>query len=211
VQEIVAAPKPDSWCLAGRVAGGLAHEFNNIFSAISGFAVLAEEDANYVRDLVQTAKEQSRRGERLNLSLLNLVRADYSSTQACEVTPILEELMLLMEHSFRKQGLRLRLLPAATPPVRVNPGRLRRALLQLLFAFSEAMPKEAELCIQTRSSGPAAEVLFSSSPPLASEQLAAIAASAGPETGSEWSGDDNLEVQPEAEQVLVRLPLLNPT
>ena len=211
VQEIVAAPKPDSWCLAGRVAGGLAHEFNNIFSAISGFAVLAEEDANYVRDLVQTAKEQSRRGERLNLSLLNLVRDDLVPAPAGALKPLLEELVLLVEHDFLKHGLRLRLLPAATPPVRVNPGRLRRALLQLLFAFSDALPKETELVIQTRASEEAAEVLFSCSPPLASEQLAAIAAAAGPETGSEWSGDDNLEIQPEAEQVLVRLPLLNPT
>jgi PAS domain S-box-containing protein len=165
-------PRQDALALAGRVAGTVAHEFNNIFSAIQGFAVLAEEDRSYVSDFVQTVKEQSRRGENLNQALLHLVQGCSSSEPSSELKQILEELSLLIERELNKMNVRLRPLLADTPAIQANPGALRRLLFGLFFQLAETMPKSSELIIQTRFNAEAAEVLLGSSPsPFLPERL----------------------------------------
>lgn len=205
-QEVLAPPKPAAGGLVSRVAGGVAHEFNNIFSALSGFAILAEEDAGYVPELVQIVKEQGRRGEQLNTALLNLIRSKPGESAAFQLTPVLEETVWLAENLFRKQSLRLRFLPAHTPPVQADAGRLRHLLMHLLVRLSETLPKETELRLETRTNETAVEIIFSSDPPLASETLADLAAAAEIEPGREWSGEPELEAQTETGRILLRAP-----
>jgi len=206
-------PKPDALALAGRVAGTVAHEFNNIFSAIQGFALLAEEDQSYVNDFVQTVKEQSKRGEQLNQALLHLVRGCTSSEQGGDLKEILEELILLVERELTKMNLRLRPLLVDTPRVQANPGALRRLLFELLFRLAETMPRSSELIIQTRFDAQAAEVLLGSAPaPFSPERLeeiigrtlAEVPSLCGQGQGFELRANDEALSGP---QLLIRLAL----
>jgi signal transduction histidine kinase len=166
-----------------------------------------------VKEFVQTVKEQSQRGVRLNQALLHLMRGGASSEQSGDLKEILEELVLLVGRELTKMNLRLRPLLVDTPLVQANPGALRRLLFELLFQLAETMPKGSELLIQTRLDAEGAEVVLGSAPaPFSAERLEEIIGRTLAEAPSLCGTGRGFELRandeaPSGPQLLIRLAL----
>ncbi len=138
----------------GRLAAGVAHDFNNVLTSVSGYAHLAlsrlppgdpvHED---VRQIVRAVDRAGRlvtqlqafsRGERLEVQVLDLSRT------VREVGRLLE---VVLGATIR---LDLRLEPRG-PGVKANLGALEQALMQLALNARDAMPDGGRLAIETRA------------------------------------------------------------
>jgi signal transduction histidine kinase/CheY-like chemotaxis protein len=137
-----------------RLAGGVAHDFNNLMTIILGYADLllnspgiaagpksaltgikksAEEDTEIIRQLLTFSRSRS-----ANPQLLNL------STLISESEPVLRWL-------FREE-IRLELdLDPGLRPVEGDPGQIQQILMSLATNASDAMPSGGKLTIQTRN------------------------------------------------------------
>jgi nitrogen-specific signal transduction histidine kinase/CheY-like chemotaxis protein len=139
----------------GRLAGGVAHDFNNILTTILGFSQLALDElsghpeiAGYIGETLRSA----RRAQDLTRQLLAFSRQQLLQPQVID----LGSTILDMERMLRRTlGEDIHL--AVEPPleeawVRVDPGQAEQVVLNLALNARDAMPNGGRLAIAT---GPA--------------------------------------------------------
>lgn len=126
----------------GRLAGGVAHDFNNSLTAIGGFAALIVSGTKEsdTREAAQTIVGASKRAADLTRELLAYSRRSLLQPQVIEVNELIgtirpmlvglvgEDVSVVIES----------LVPCAT--VRVDPGGLERVILNLGTNARDAMP-----------------------------------------------------------------------
>lgn len=127
----------------GRVAGGLAHDFNNILMAIGGSVDLAAEatspDAPAHADL-ETAREGVERGRQLVRQLLDVARSKETEREPVDVGTFLAETSKLLEKLLpRKTRLEVKIGPELGR-VLISRGQLTQVLINLVVNASDSMP-----------------------------------------------------------------------
>jgi len=136
----------------GRLAGGVAHDFNNILSAINGYAELALlglEDDNPVRADVELILKAGQRASRLVQQLLA-----FSRKQVIERTPLdlnreIEEHRKMLSRLLG-EDIEVRFLPAPDlGPVLADRSQVGQILLNLAVNSRDAMPAGGRLTIET--------------------------------------------------------------
>jgi signal transduction histidine kinase len=118
----------------GTLAGGVAHDFNNVLAAIVGFGEMAQDaappgsaQARHLHTLMQAAL----RGKALVERILSFSRGGARSAVVFELEPVVTEVMSMVGASLRP-GVRLeRQLDVPGARVRGDPTRLFEALLNL--------------------------------------------------------------------------------
>jgi PAS domain S-box-containing protein len=138
----------------GRLAGGVAHDFNNILTAIIGYsdlllrsASLSEEDR---RDLAEI-RDAADRAARLTKQLLT-----FSRKQVVQIQPVnLNDLVQGMEPMLKRLlGEDVTLTTALAPDlaaVEADPGQLEQVIMNLAVNARDAMPDGGQLTIETRN------------------------------------------------------------
>jgi signal transduction histidine kinase len=136
----------------GRLAGGLAHDFNNVLTAIQGHADLAsrglEADAPARRDL-EEIRAISERATALTSQVLA-----FSRSQVLHPKPLdLNELIGNLEFMLRQlagDGVDLRMhLAPGLDQVYADAGRLEQVIVNLVANATDAMPSGGRLWIET--------------------------------------------------------------
>ncbi|HEV8358583.1 MAG TPA: PAS domain S-box protein [Gemmatimonadales bacterium] len=149
--ELLQARKMES---IGRLAGGVAHDFNNILTAILGYLEAARTDlAAGLRpdaDLEQVERA-ARRAAELTRRLLGFARQQIAKPRVVD----LERLARSMENLLgRLLGADVHLTIALGPAlgrVRVDPGQLEQVLVNLAINARDAMPGGGRLTIEARN------------------------------------------------------------
>lgn len=136
----------------GQLTGGIAHDFNNILAAILGNLSalepgLRQDDALHERwrRAMGAADRAARQVERL----LAFSRRQRLEPERVDINALVEGMMELLEYSL---GERVRLdscLAPELPPVRVDPGQLENALMNLAINARDAMSGEGRIRIET--------------------------------------------------------------
>ncbi len=138
----------------GLLAGGVAHEFNNLLMLVMGHADQAldrlRDDRELRADLSKVIQAARRAGE-LTQKLLAFAGADSIEPRPCDPNALAGELEDLLRSSVHP-SIRFRLeLAPALPGVEGDPVRLRQALLSLVLNASEAIGEEGgEIVLATR-------------------------------------------------------------
>ncbi len=138
----------------GRVAGGVAHDFNNQLTAILGSAEYLSEAARIdpeLREPVNTIREAALRSAGLTRQLLAFARKQPSRAVPVDVGRIAQDVLALLERSIDKRiVLRSRLTdaPAITSG---DSDRVHAAVLNLALNARDAMPEGGSLTISTRA------------------------------------------------------------
>ncbi|MGE3177826.1 MAG: ATP-binding protein [Vicinamibacterales bacterium] len=136
----------------GRLAGGVAHDFNNVLMVISGYAeMLAHSvgDDPDAKDAVQTILEASERAGALTRQLLLFSRRQSIEPADVPVAPA----VLALEKMLRRlvpEDVTL-VIEAADPGglvARVDPGQLDQVVLNLVANARDAMPGGGRLTIR---------------------------------------------------------------
>ena len=138
----------------GHLTGGVAHDFNNLLTIILGNLAMLEEGLRDNPELYKsahTAMNAARRGADLTRRLLAFSRQQALQPRLLAPGQQLQEIAELL---LRTLGANIELETAADPAVwnvRVDPGQLTNAVLNLAINARDAMPGGGRLRIEARN------------------------------------------------------------
>jgi two-component system cell cycle sensor histidine kinase/response regulator CckA len=127
----------------GVLAGGIAHDLNNILTPILGYAQLATELLpvdSPARSMVEEVGKNARRAADLVLQILAFAGKGRFVLIAIDLSALVRELDLLLKSKV-SAGVELRYdLDPSLLPVRVDPTQIRQVVINLVANASEALP-----------------------------------------------------------------------
>lgn len=124
----------------GAMAAGMAHEFNNIMGAISGYAQLAKVNEKFVERLINVALDQSERARKITTSLATFAATSKSEAKLTRPETLIESAMWLLAKEFKNRELELELEVAPSlPGIEVHVGKLQEVLVHLLLNAVQAV------------------------------------------------------------------------
>jgi two-component system cell cycle sensor histidine kinase/response regulator CckA len=153
----------------GRLAGGVAHDFNNMLSVILSYSVLltstmAEGDPR-IADLAEI-QNAGKRAADLTRQLLLFSRQESLPQQVLDLNELLAGLQKLLQRAVG-EDVELACLPCGTPArIRANPGHVEQVLMNLVINARDAMPTGGRLTIETSAVGSHRSSLSDSGLPL---------------------------------------------
>ncbi|HEY7793066.1 MAG TPA: PAS domain S-box protein [Gaiellaceae bacterium] len=149
--ELINAQKLES---LGRLAGGVAHDFNNILTGITGYASLLLERANGDEALAHDLGEIKRAAERaseLTKQLLAFGRRQLFSPRPLDLNVVLADVTGLLRRLVEDQ-VELVVRPApGLAAVRADPGQMEQVILNLVVNARDALPAGGRVTIETRN------------------------------------------------------------
>lgn len=137
----------------GELAGGVAHDFNNVLSIVSTVghllkSKLTAEDDEELIDYVERIEGAVDRGTTLTRQLMSFGRGG-ESEGAADINEAVREVSDLLERTLGENiEMRIR-LGGDLPPVRSDGGRLQQIITNLAVNARDAIAEEGELTIET--------------------------------------------------------------
>jgi CheY-like chemotaxis protein/anti-sigma regulatory factor (Ser/Thr protein kinase) len=139
------------------MAGGIAHDMNNVLGAILALASAGAEahapDTRLGRTFETIAKAASRGGEMVK-RLLTFTRQSRAEVRELDLNALLREVVRLLERTtLSKVHLELDLAPELAP-ARGDPSALTHAFINVCINAVDAMPQSGTLTLRSRQAGP---------------------------------------------------------
>jgi PAS domain S-box-containing protein len=136
----------------GRLAGGVAHEFNNLVTVIAGYSQLLLdrlEPANPLRDNAEEIKRAAERAAALTAQLLAFGRRVLTAPRVLDLNVLLGDSERALRHLLGV-GVELVFDPGPQPVlVQLDPGQFHQVLINLALNAREAMPNGGRLTLRT--------------------------------------------------------------
>jgi two-component system, cell cycle sensor histidine kinase and response regulator CckA len=134
----------------GQLAGGVAHDFNNILSAIMGSAELLklQSDKNLHR-LIENIIQAASRASDLTRNLLDFSRKGTLQKLPVDMHSMLDEVISLLSHSIDKRIEIIKDFKSQNPIVLGDPSKLQNAFLNLGINARDAMEKGGTIAFST--------------------------------------------------------------
>jgi signal transduction histidine kinase/DNA-binding response OmpR family regulator len=138
----------------GRLAGGVAHDFNNILTAIFSFGSFVLEElspGSAPHEDMQEILKAARKAEALTSQLLAFSRRKPISPKTININTLVSDMDRMLR---RVVGEDVDVATSLAPDlwnVRVDPGSLEQVLVNLAVNGRDAMPKGGKLTIETRN------------------------------------------------------------
>ncbi|MFP5354508.1 MAG: PAS domain S-box protein [Gemmatimonadota bacterium] len=138
----------------GRLAGGVAHDFNNVLTAIHGFATFALDEqpsASQSREDLGEILQAIDRAATLTRHLLAFSRRQVLQPQLVDVNEHLRRLHNMLGRVLGEDVELQTFLAPRLPLVLVDPGQFEQVILNLVVNARDAMPDGGLLTIETSS------------------------------------------------------------
>jgi two-component system cell cycle sensor histidine kinase/response regulator CckA len=145
----------------GRLAGGVAHDFNNVLMAISSYAELLERKlknpstGRYVSEIVKATK----RGASLTDGLLTFSRKQVLSPKVLDLNALIAEHLKMLARLI-PENIDLKFAAGGElGHVKADPSQLQQVLMNLIINARDAMASGGRLVLQTTNAeldGPSA-------------------------------------------------------
>jgi PAS domain S-box-containing protein len=137
----------------GQLAGGVAHDFNNILTVILGHASLALMDPQLPGNAADSTREiiaAAERAANLTRQLLTFSRKRVLQLRTLDVNEVVGNLVKMLT-CMVGEDIQLKVeLANPLPPVRGDTGMLEQVLMNLAVNARDAMPKGGRLFVSTR-------------------------------------------------------------
>jgi two-component system cell cycle sensor histidine kinase/response regulator CckA len=136
----------------GRLAGGVAHDFNNILMAISSYAELlygriSENDAK--RRYVDEISKATDRAASLTQGLLAFSRKQVISPKVLDLNTLIADQTEMLKRLI-PETIELRFLPRnALGQVKIDPGQVEQIVMNLVINARDAMPNGGTILVET--------------------------------------------------------------
>ena len=138
----------------GRLAGGIAHDLNNMLVAILGFSDLLAESlgANDPRlDDVRQISQAATRSADLTRQLLAFARRELIQPRRLDLNSVVRYAGGMLRPVLGENiGLNLQ-LSSAPAPIHADPGRVEQILMNLVLNSRDAMPQGGRVTVETGS------------------------------------------------------------
>jgi PAS domain S-box-containing protein len=151
----------------GTLAGGMAHEFNNILAAIQGYAQLSLMETRFqqpVSSYLQVIESSCQRAANLVRNMLTFAHADTGRRTPLRVNELLDSVQQLLRQTL-PPGISLEVQMAdGLPVVMADPNQLEQALVNLAVNAKDAMPQGGRILLQSLFKETAPECMAALSP-----------------------------------------------
>jgi signal transduction histidine kinase len=134
----------------GTLAGGVAHDFNNVLAGIVGFGEMAQDaaepgsaQARHLDKVLQTAL----RGKALVERILAFSRGGARASTVFELEPVVDEVLTLLSASLRSGIVLERTLDASAARLRGDATQAFEAVMNLCTNAMQAMPQGGMLSV----------------------------------------------------------------
>lgn len=138
----------------GQLAGGVAHDFNNVLTAISGNLELydvIEENAEK-DEVIAAALESCRRATKIVEQILLTARKSPATLSFVSANKPISSLKVLTDHLV-PSNISLSIVPLTVPPfVKIDETQFVTALLNIVINAVDALPKGGEIAISAKTS-----------------------------------------------------------
>src|ERR1043165_4368831 len=136
----------------GRLAGGVAHDFNNFLTAIGAYAELARDglpdDDPRAKDLDEILRA-SAQANRLTRQLLAFTRQQVVQPVVLALDSAVLAMREMLKHLVREDVEVVMRLEAGHAHVTIDPGHLEQVLMNLVVNARDAMPRGGRITIRT--------------------------------------------------------------
>ena len=135
----------------GRLAGGVAHDFNNSLTAIGGFAALIASETKELetKEAAETILGAAKRAADLTRELLAYSRRSILQPQTIDVNELVAQMRPILLRLLGEDVAVVVESRVSKALVRVDPSGLERAILNLAVNARDAMPDGGRLTILT--------------------------------------------------------------
>lgn len=137
----------------GTLAGGMAHDFNNILSAILGFTDIILNDENPSQSIVEklrVVESSARKGTVLIAKLLSFSRRGNIDSVTFNLNSIIEEMTEMLGRLMPKTIVVKTDLSPEMPEVSGDVSQIEQMVMNLVINARDAMPDGGTLTIKTR-------------------------------------------------------------
>ncbi len=153
-QQVARTQKMES---LGSLAGGVAHDMNNVLGAIMGLASIHQEQApegTRLHKSMSTILMACTRGRTLVKGLLGFARQGLEEVRLLDLNEVIREEVALLERTIPAN---VRIVPELAPGLNLihgDPASLSHVLMNLCVNAMDAMPGGGSLYLRTRNEGP---------------------------------------------------------
>ncbi|HUI72855.1 MAG TPA: ATP-binding protein [Spirochaetia bacterium] len=138
----------------GRLAGGVAHDFNNILLVILGFCDLIEghlEDQNKVRAEVAVIRESASRAAALTKQLLAFSRKDLRHPRVLDVLDVIQRMEPMLGRALGEDVALSVVADEMESSVSADEGQLQQVIMNLAVNSRDAMPNGGRLIMKVEN------------------------------------------------------------
>jgi signal transduction histidine kinase len=151
----------------GTLAGGVAHEFNNLLGGILGTAEEALHDAKEpeTREALDLVVRTARRGCRVTDDLLRFAKPKPPRVAPLDAVAVLRDAAALVQAEAERRGVRVEVRAGALPPLAADAAEIHQVVLNLLsnaltftpkggLVGAEAAREGGSIVLRVRDTGP---------------------------------------------------------
>ncbi len=138
--------------VVGRLAGGVAHDFNNVLTAILGFTELASmnvEDRSPARENLAQIRQAALRAASLTQRLLAFSRLQPQQVSAIEVDSLVRRLEPMLQRLIGEDVVLRTLLDARGATVMADATQVEQVLMNLVVNARDALPLGGRIEVTT--------------------------------------------------------------
>ena len=136
----------------GRLAGGIAHDLNNLLSPIIGYGEMLQEeeiDGSLREEAANAILNAGKRARDLVRQILAFSRKQTLAFTAINLNDLLKKFEKLLRRTVREDvKIHMNLAPSL-PAIQGDPGQLEQVIMNLVVNAQDAMPDGGELIIET--------------------------------------------------------------
>jgi len=135
----------------GQLAGGVAHDFNNVVGAILGWAELGYEQNKSNPQLAERftrIREQAERAAALTRELLAFARRQVLQPRAVDLNDVTSGLLSFLEKVIPKD-IEIKVTTAKLDTIRADPTQIEQVIMNLCLNARDAMPSGGRLHMET--------------------------------------------------------------
>jgi two-component system cell cycle sensor histidine kinase/response regulator CckA len=144
----------------GRLAGGVAHDFNNILSIIMGHGELllrTGEVDERVRNGLEQIRRAAERAASLTQQLLAFGRKQVLQPRVLDLNESVSEIQMMLARVIGEDIELVAKLHPSLSPVKADPGQIEQVVMNLAINARDAMPQGGRLTMETSNVELAAE------------------------------------------------------
>lgn len=141
----------------GTLAGGVAHDLNNILAGVVGYPELLLMDmppGHSMRKAIETIKKSGEKASLIVQDLLTLARRGVATKEAVDLNQIITEYMSSPEYvQLKRMHPKTRvnlILDPMLPPIHGSTVHLAKTVMNLVSNAFEAMPQGGEMSLSTK-------------------------------------------------------------
>lgn len=138
----------------GRLAGGVAHDFNNMLTAINGYSdltLMSLEAGSPLAPKIQEIRKAGERAATLTRQLLAFSRKQMMQPRVIDLNTVISEMGTLLLRMIGEDIAVKIVLQPEIGQVKADPGQIEQVLMNLAVNSRDAMPTGGNVTIETRN------------------------------------------------------------